>query len=376
MSNDPLEQIAIILATNYGNKNAVPSKDENTPEKRDNQNKLKADLLKKHKPEAIVTEEVTPPVIITEEPNADIKKTERIKSKWEKLHAMPADWSHHQLKHYLNADDGLKEKKGGKILQHYPSDALPLGALTMGRKKPSKKAGLLCYTGDSHLLTVAPTRSGKGTTQIVPSLLTYEGSAVIIDIKGENHALTARHRANIINGAEVCKFAPFEDETAQFNPLDFIRSGEQTFGDSRFIAELMIPSSAHGEDFWIMEARNLLAVFLTYVKTSPAIDDTRRNIRYLIERVIQNPSGIDNTLDTLQAESEAYEVRQLAAVFSSYDEKVKSSVLAQLNAQIMPWKDEAIYRATGRSSFNFEQLKVAPALSIYICIPPECPTRN
>jgi type IV secretion system protein VirD4 len=52
----------------------------------------------------------------------------------------------------------------------------------------------LQYTGDRHLLTVAPTRSGKGTTALVPNQLTYTGSILVIDPKGENARITAARR--------------------------------------------------------------------------------------------------------------------------------------------------------------------------------------
>ena len=57
------------------------------------------------------------------------------------------------------------------------------------------------YKGDRHLMTIAPTRSGKGTTQIVPNLLTYAGSALVIDPKGENAAITAEQRYHM--GQEI-----------------------------------------------------------------------------------------------------------------------------------------------------------------------------
>ena len=52
----------------------------------------------------------------------------------------------------------------------------------------------LHYTGDRHLLTVAPTRAGKGVAAIIPNLLTYPGSALVIDPKGENAMVTALRR--------------------------------------------------------------------------------------------------------------------------------------------------------------------------------------
>lgn len=52
----------------------------------------------------------------------------------------------------------------------------------------------LHYGGDRHLLTVAPTRAGKGVSAIIPNLLTYEGSATVIDPKGENALITGAQR--------------------------------------------------------------------------------------------------------------------------------------------------------------------------------------
>jgi len=52
----------------------------------------------------------------------------------------------------------------------------------------------ISYKSERHLLTVAPTRSGKGTTQIIPNLLTYEGLMLVIDPKGENALISAKRR--------------------------------------------------------------------------------------------------------------------------------------------------------------------------------------
>jgi hypothetical protein len=48
-----------------------------------------------------------------------------------------------------------------------------------------------------HILTVAPTGAGKGVGAVIPNLLTYQGSAFVLDIKGENFRVTARARAEM-----------------------------------------------------------------------------------------------------------------------------------------------------------------------------------
>ena len=64
--------------------------------------------------------------------------------------------------------------------------------------------------GNGHLLTVAPTRAGKGTGQIIPNLLSWVGSVLVIDIKGENYLRSAGYRKEVLN-QKVIRFAPFEE---------------------------------------------------------------------------------------------------------------------------------------------------------------------
>ena len=67
------------------------------------------------------------------------------------------------------------------------------GDLLIGRSAKSGK--LLRYGGPAHLLTMAPTRSGKGVGTIIPNLLTLDRSVICIDPKGENARVTARARS-------------------------------------------------------------------------------------------------------------------------------------------------------------------------------------
>ena len=54
----------------------------------------------------------------------------------------------------------------------------------------------LRHEGPEHVLTFAPTRSGKGVGLVVPTLLSWPASAVIHDIKGENWQITAGWRVS------------------------------------------------------------------------------------------------------------------------------------------------------------------------------------
>ncbi|MCP4305064.1 MAG: type IV secretory system conjugative DNA transfer family protein, partial [bacterium] len=75
------------------------------------------------------------------------------------------------------AKSGLLETEHGAYLGHHAESG---GGLTFG--------------DDGHLITVATAGAGKGTCSVIPNLLSYEGSVVCTDPKGENAAITARHR--------------------------------------------------------------------------------------------------------------------------------------------------------------------------------------
>ena len=86
--------------------------------------------------------------------------------------------------------------------------------------KPSSRAPFLCSKTFPHALIVAPTGRGKTTGFVIPNLLTWQGSAVVLDVKGECFEASARHRA--AQGDEVFRFAPtdWEDRrTHRYNPL-------------------------------------------------------------------------------------------------------------------------------------------------------------
>ncbi|MDQ7079020.1 MAG: type IV secretory system conjugative DNA transfer family protein [Robiginitomaculum sp.] len=76
------------------------------------------------------------------------------------------------------------------------NDLIGTDGFRLGGFATKKESVQLSYKRDRHLLTVAPTRSGKGTTAIIPNLLTYEGSCLVIDPKGENALITAERTRN------------------------------------------------------------------------------------------------------------------------------------------------------------------------------------
>ncbi len=135
---------------------------------------------------------------------------------------------------------------------------------------------VLRYAGDGHLLTVAPTRSGKGIGCVVPNLLTYTGSVVVTDVKGELFPVTARHRRTALQH-DVCALDPFGVLATRselppvpdaFNPLDLIDpTSDGAIDNARLIADMLVITSPRAGDaaFWDEEARSLLTGLILYV---------------------------------------------------------------------------------------------------------------
>lgn len=126
---------------------------------------------------------------------------------------------------------------------------------------------LVNYSGESHLLTVGSTRSGKGVGAVIPNLLRYSGSILVIDPKGENVTKTARVRQQM--GHNVIVLDPWGIsgwQSSTYNPLnEFTATSETLVEDARLIAESLVISSLDvAQQFFEEEAKSVLATAIAF----------------------------------------------------------------------------------------------------------------
>ncbi|MGF3027649.1 type IV secretory system conjugative DNA transfer family protein [Methylobacterium aquaticum] len=241
----------------------------------------------------------------------------------------------------------------------HPSSIL-LGAVPDPNKPGTQAAGWLHWDGEGHLLTVAPTRSGKSTTLIIPNLLRYKGSAVVLDPKGELYDATSAWRA--ANVGPVYRIAPFGEHTDGFNPLTAIRQP----ADARALADLMLPSDPNAQDFFKKDAVAFLtALILFLVHQAPPERRTLAELRRLTAASLDDFVGIARAM---QASPVAAVANAANIVLGKSKDRGLPNLRDTLNTELVLWDDPGVIRATSSAEVDFRALKDRPA-TVYISVP-------
>jgi type IV secretion system protein VirD4 len=239
----------------------------------------------------------------------------------------------------------------------------------------------LRFTGQQFVLMAAPARSGKGVGIVIPNLLSFPDSVVVLDIKQENYAVTAGFRR--AHGQDVYLFNPFAEDgrTHRYNPLSAISDGLFRVGDILAIGYALYPPGGH-DDFWKDQARNL---FLGIVVLLCEWRDARRackgesipNYPVTMGEVLRQSSGNGMPVKTYlqRALLQHRDLLSGSCVdalnrFLSNDDKVLASVLATFNAPLTIWANPVVDAATSANDFDLRDVR-RRRMSVYIGITPD-----
>ena len=249
-------------------------------------------------------------------------------------------------------------EKGGYRLADYQDDA---------------GTNLISYAGQRHLLTCAPTRAGKGTSAIIPNLLTYEGSMLVIDPKGENLMVTAEQRHRL--GHDVQALDPWNigasffegGQAARFNPLDFVDADSPDLVENAMIlAEALVPVGGGDSSFWDEEAKALLMGIILHVATDPE-EQAHRHLPRVRDLLLGDDEDMDQLFERMMA-SDNTAVRGAGARAVQKEPKMRSSVLATAQSHTHFLDSPRIRESMSASDFRFGDMK-REKLSIYVILP-------
>ena len=249
-------------------------------------------------------------------------------------------------------------------------------------KKPTKglllgKMGneYLRYDGDGHLITIAATRSGKGVGTVMPNLLNYDGSILVTDPKGENYAVTAAWRRDVL-GQEIVALDPFKlvsthsTEIASLNPLDFIDINGEDYVETAMMLADMIVGRGHQveESHWRMEAKGLLFSIILYVAESTAFEDERHLIK-VRNLLTDDREGLDKTLEAMK-NSTLDQVREGACRIEQKSERERSGVFSTAQSYTHFLSSPRMHHVLTSTTCDLESLRRG-RMTVYIILPRE-----
>ena len=266
-------------------------------------------------------------------------------------------------------------------------EATTFGSARWASRKEIKASGLLGadgvvlgqtarqylrHDGPEHVLCFAPTRSGKGVGLVIPTLLTWTGSCIVHDIKGENFQLTAGFRSLF---SRVLKFDPTDSQSAAYNPLLEVRKGPTEVRDVQNIADILVdPEGAlEKRSHWEKTSHSLLVGAILHVlyaepdKTLAGVaqflSDPRRPIETTLRAMLNTPHLGPGKPHPVVA-SAAREVLNKS-------ENERSGVLSTAMSFLGLYRDPVVAEVTSRCDWRIADLISGERpVSLYLVVPP------
>jgi len=267
---------------------------------------------------------------------------------------------------------------------------------------------LLRFMGQEFVILAAPTRSGKGVGIVIPNLLLFPDSVVVLDIKQENFELTSGFRE--LYGQEVHLFNPFAEDqrSSRYNPLGYVRDGNLQVGDLTSIGEVLYPSDGgkNGDSFFEDQARNLFLGLGLYLCETPKLPRTIGEMlrqssgkgkpvkEYLLGLIeARNTREVTEMVEAVGENGEVETIEQTTRVpitvwdgegdgpplsegcvlalnrFCNLSDNTLSSVLGSFNAPLGIWSNPIVDAATSGNDFDLREVR-RKRMSIYIGITP------
>jgi type IV secretion system protein VirD4 len=230
----------------------------------------------------------------------------------------------------------------------------------------------LRHDGPEHVLCFAPTRSGKGVGLVIPSLLTWPGSAIVHDIKGENWQLTAGFRAR---HGRVLLFDPTNAKSSAYNPLLEVRRGEWEVRDVQNIADILVDpeGSLEKRSHWEKTSHALLVGAILHVLYAEQ-DKTLAGVAAFLS---DPRRPIESTLAAMMKTAHLCEagphpvIASAARELLNKSENERSGVLSTAMSFLGLYRDPVVAEVTRRCDWRITDIVDGKRpTTLYLVVPP------
>lgn len=235
----------------------------------------------------------------------------------------------------------------------------------------------LVFDRNESLITIGPPGTGKSQT-LMRNLLTMDGGALVVDIKGELYDTTAEWRRQ--NIGDVYRFAPADlANSVLFNPLDAVRpTVEDAYEDAQKLVNLiMVPEDAKGKDFWDKSGLDLLRNVILDVALHERGDE--RSLAMVFERLSLD-AGAEEVGLAAGSEMDGWTDKLLLAGVGTLSDtakslrtmtaKMRTSIIKTAQIHMGTWRAPRFERLTQRSTFDPASLRRDKA-TVYLCVTEE-----
>jgi len=236
------------------------------------------------------------------------------------------------------------------------------------------KGRYMMYGGAQHVILSAPTRSGKGVGTVLPNLLNWPDSVVVLDIKQENWDITSGYRAK--HGQKCFLFNPAATDyrTHRYNPLFYV-SKDPNFriDDIQKIANMLFPDQEGTDPIWTATPRSLFMGVVLYLLETPGKLVT---LGQVLRETLADGDGskyftaiIKDRIATNNPLSGAC-VRGLNSYVSISSENTRAGIMTGFRSRLELWNNPLVDAATSANDFDLREVRTK-RMSIYIGVTPD-----
>ena len=245
---------------------------------------------------------------------------------------------------------------------------------------PEKRSGTwhfvpMRYTKEGHLMMIAPSRSGKARDVLIASLLTTRNSCIVVDIKGELAAITARarralgHRIVCINPFGLHSGAPWHLPQHGFNPLERLDPASPNFtAGLEGLGGAVVVHDSQESAHWSSSARALFAGLVCDEVVTAKREGRTPSLGRVRSYIVMSDDDFERCM---QAKIEAAATGLVADRLTQFVRLTNESrsVRSTLKAQSTFMSDAAIVAALERDDIDFADLKGEEPITVYIILP-------